>query len=178
VLALDRAIAAGRAVRSFDRDGRLRVVANISKAVVSPYLGEEIPGWQSLGLDPRREYRLLRHPDELRKAARTFDGLPVLSMHRPIGADAHPRELVVGTVGTDVKFAGPYLVGSVVVWDQHSISAIENGEKRELSCGYHYRPVMTPGVFEGRRYDGVMRDIVGNHVALVGSGRVGSDCRL
>jgi hypothetical protein len=34
---------------------------------------------------------------------------------------------------------------------------------------------MTPGMYEGQRYDGVMRDIQGNHVALVKSGRAGSD---
>jgi hypothetical protein len=34
---------------------------------------------------------------------------------------------------------------------------------------------MTPGVFKGEPYDGVMRDIVGNHVALVTEGRAGDD---
>jgi hypothetical protein len=32
---------------------------------------------------------------------------------------------------------------------------------------------MTPGVYEGKRFDGIMRDIQGNHVALVPDGRVG-----
>jgi len=34
---------------------------------------------------------------------------------------------------------------------------------------------MTPGSYENERYDGVMRDIVGNHVALVKEGRAGPD---
>jgi hypothetical protein len=34
---------------------------------------------------------------------------------------------------------------------------------------------MTPGMYEGQRYDGVMRDIQGNHVALVEVGRAGPD---
>jgi hypothetical protein len=35
---------------------------------------------------------------------------------------------------------------------------------------------MTPGVSpQGEKYDGVMRDIVGNHVALVKEGRAGAD---
>jgi len=177
LLALDRA--AGGRVRSFDRDGRLRVwSANISKATVSPYQGNEIPGWESLGLDPRREYRLLRHPDELRKAARTFDGLPVLSRHRTMNGGDHSRDLIVGALGSDARFDGTYLRNSVSVWTQDAIDLIESGNRRELSCGYHYVPVMTPGVFEGRRYDGVMRDIVGNHIALVGSGRLGRNCSL
>jgi uncharacterized protein len=176
VLALDRA--AGSFVRSFDADGRLRTVARISKATVNSYRAEEIPGWIALGLDPRLEYRLLRHPDELRKAAASFSGLPLLSMHRPIGADAHPRDLVVGTVGTDVTFRGPHLVASVVVWDRDAIAGIDDGSKRELSCGYRYVADMTPGTFEGKRYDGVMRDIRGNHIALVDNGRAGPDCTL
>lgn len=34
---------------------------------------------------------------------------------------------------------------------------------------------MTPGEFEGEKFDGVMRDIVANHVALVAEGRAGPD---
>jgi hypothetical protein len=175
LLALDRA--AGGAVRRYDDDGRLRTVANISKAVVSPYQGNEIPGWESLGLDPRREYRLLRDPNELRKSASTFDGLPVLIRHVPVSAADHPRELTVGTIG-DVRWDGPYLAATVTVWDQAAIDAIESGRRRELSCGYHYVPIMRPGVFEGRRFDGIMTAIRGNHVALVETGRVGADCTL
>jgi hypothetical protein len=180
VLALDRSFAAGGgAVRRYDADGRLRVSsANISKAVVSPYRGEEIPGWQDLGLDPRRTYQLLRHPNELKKAARTFDGLPVLIRHVPVSAADHPRELVVGTLGTDTEFDGTYLRSSLTVWTRGAIDAIESGARRELSCGYAYRPKMRPSIFQGRRYDGVMTEITGNHCALVDTGRVGSDCSL
>jgi hypothetical protein len=176
MLALDRA-SGGRVVRSFDRDGRLRTVANISKAVVSPYQGEEIPGWQSLGLDPRREYRLLRPAEELRRAASTFNGLPLLAMHRPLQANDHAHALTVGTIG-DVRMDGPYLAAAVTVWDQAAIAAIERGEKRELSAGYHYLPIMRPGTYEGRPFDGIMTAIKGNHIALVGSGRLGRNCAL
>ena len=34
---------------------------------------------------------------------------------------------------------------------------------------------MTPGDYQGEPYDGLMRDIVGNHVALVREGRAGAD---
>ena len=34
---------------------------------------------------------------------------------------------------------------------------------------------MTPGVYEGHRYDGIMTNIRGNHVALVKDGRAGTD---
>jgi hypothetical protein len=172
LLALDRSLAP---VRSFDLDGRLIVSANISKAVVSPYQGNEVPGWESLGLDPRRTYQLLRHPNEMRKSAASFNGLPLLSMHRPLQAADHAH--AVGTIG-DVRWAEPYLAATVTVWDERSIDRIESGERAELSCGYHYVPVMTPGTYEGRRFDGIMTAIKGNHVALVGTGRLGRNCSL
>jgi uncharacterized protein len=175
LLALDRALTS---VRTYDADGRMRSIANISKACVSPYRGEEIPDWEALGLDPNREYRLLRDPEELRKAAATFSGLPLLARHVPISAKDHPRELIVGTVGTDCRFDDPYLVATSVIWDQGAIDRIESGEQCEISCGYRYVPDMTAGRFRNQRYDGVMRSIEGNHVALVETGRVGSDCRL
>src|SRR3954451_23679417 len=82
-LALDRA----STVRSSTVDGYLRVSTSpISKAAVNPYRGDEIPDWQSLRLDPTRVYRMLREPDELRRAAATFDVLPVLSRHAYVDA--------------------------------------------------------------------------------------------
>lgn len=170
-LALDR-----DSVREFDADGRLRVaLAHISKATVNPYYGEEIPDWEALGLDPKRKYMLLRDPEELRKAAPTFNSLPLLRKHVPVSADDHQSEEVVGALGTDAVFSDPYLDNSLMVWTADAIAAIESGEQRELSCGYRYRADMTPGNFHGTRFDGVMRDIVGNHVALVKDGRAGKD---
>lgn len=165
-----------RSMRSFDVDGRLHVAStNISKATVNPYFGREIPGYQQLGLDANRVYQMLRHPDELEKAASTFNNLPVLNLHAPTSAQDHREDLTVGTTGSDCAFDGRYLKCSLAIWTKGAIDDIESERKQELSCGYRFRPDMTPGVFEGKAYDGVMRDIVGNHVALVPEGRAGSD---
>lgn len=170
-LAFDRA-----SVRTFDVDGRLHVeITNISKATVSPYLGSEIPGADELDLDPRRIYQLLRDPEELEKAAPTFNNIPVLSEHIPVSAADHRPDLVVGSTGTDAVFEAPYLKNSLVVWSADAIKGIENGEQRELSCAYRYTPDMTPGNFDGTRYDGVMRNLIANHLALVATGRAGPD---
>jgi hypothetical protein len=171
ILAFDRS-----SVRRISEDGHLHVAtSNLSKAVVNPYWGKEIPNWQELGLDPEKKYMLLRDPKELEKAAHTFNNLPILAQHVPINAVKHPAHLVVGSTGTDAKYSHPFLKNSLVFWTKPAIDAIEEDEQKELSCAYHYDPDMTPGVYEGQRYDGVMRNIRGNHVAQVKDGRAGAD---
>jgi ADP-ribose pyrophosphatase YjhB (NUDIX family) len=166
-------------IREKTRDGRLIVKrTHISKANVCPYRGKEIPGWEALGLDPNAVYNLLRDPDELRKAAPTLNGVQLLIKHIPVnanGADSHRPMETVGSVGSDAEFDGEYLDNSLYVNAKHGIEAIENNTQRELSAGYHYKPDMTPGNFRGTAFDGVMRDIVFNHVALVEDGRAGPD---
>jgi len=163
-------------VREYDADGRLHVALTpISKANVCEYYGREIPQAEDLGLDPARKYRLLRHPDELRKAADTFNNLPLLRRHVPVSASNHQPNDVVGSTGTDAVFAYPYLMNSLVVWSKDDIDEVEADLKKELSSGYRYRADMTPGDYEGEPYDGIMRDIVGNHVAVVRAGRAGPD---
>lgn len=170
-LALDRAT-----VRTKDEDGRLKVaVTNISKANICPYMGKEIPDYQKLGLEPDKIYQLLRDPEELKKAAPSFNGIPLLSEHVPVSADDHKPELVVGATGTDAEFKAPYLRNSLVVWASDAIDGIESGEQKELSSAYRYEADMTPGTYQGAEYDGVMRNIRGNHVALVPVGRAGAD---
>lgn len=169
-LSMDRA-----SLRTVDQDGHLHVAESpISKANVCPYYGSEIPGAQELGLDPGKVYHLLRHPDELKKAAESFSGKPLLINHRPQYADDHEKSVTIGAI-MNPQWDGPYLKAELVVWDGEAIKAIDSGEQKELSAGYRYRADMTPGMHEGVKYDGIMRDIVGNHVALVTEGRAGPD---
>lgn len=169
-------IAQDRSLRSYDQDGRLHVESsNISKATVNPYYGSEIPNYRQLGLEPKKVYYLLRDPEELEKAAPTFNNLPLLNKHIPVSADEPQKEVIAGTTGSDTVFEDGYLKCSLAVWDAEAIAGIESGEQVELSSAYRYTADMTAGEFEGRHYDGVMRDIVGNHVALVDVGRAGRD---
>jgi hypothetical protein len=171
-VAMDRVLS----MRRLSEDGHLHVgMSNISKATVNPYWGREIPNCDELGLDPDRKYMLLRHPKELAKAAGTFNNLPILAEHQPITSDQHPSDLVVGSTGTDAIYQHPYLKNSLSFWTKPAVDAVQKGEQKELSCAYHYDPVMTPGVYDGQRYDGIMTRIRGNHVALVQDGRAGSD---
>lgn len=172
MMAFDR-----QSARSIDADGRLHVSkTNISKAVVNPYYGREIPGWQQLGLEGDKVYRLYRDPEELAKGAGTFNNLPILNKHIPVTVDAPQKDNVVGSIGSDVVFDAPYLQASLCIWDAAAIAGVESEKQCELSCGYRYDPDMTPGTTgDGEAYDGVMRNIRGNHLALVEVGRAGPD---
>ncbi|HCM6036427.1 TPA: DUF2213 domain-containing protein [Klebsiella pneumoniae] len=171
-LAFDRA-----SVRTIDANGRLQISrTNISKANVNGYYGREIPRSEELGLEPNKLYRLWRHPDELRKAAKTFNNIPVLSKHIPDFPNDPPNEFRVGVTHSNAEFDGTYLTVGMSIWDNSAIAGIESGEQRELSASYKYVADMTPGVTpDGEPYDGVMRDIFGNHEALVPDGRAGPD---
>ena len=169
-------LAFDRTARRIDADGRLHVDrSHISKATVNPYYGKEIPGYEALGLEADKVYRLLRDPVELERGAATFARLPILSEHVPVTVDAPRPDLVVGAIGSEVVFAPPYLDADLCVWDATAIAGIETDKVRELSCAYRYVPVMEPGEFEGQPYDGRMTEIQGNHLALVEVGRAGSD---
>lgn len=172
LLAFDRG-----SVRHLDKVGRLQVErSNISKANVCGYYGREIPKSEELGLDPNKLYMLYRDPEELRKAVKTFNTIPILCRHKPDYPGAPARELRVGTTHANSEFDGTYLTNGLSIWDNSAIAGIETDEQRELSSSYAYVADMTPGVTpDGVKFDGVMRDIVGNHVALVGDGRAGSD---
>lgn len=170
-IAMDRST-----VRRIDDDGHLFVeLTPISKANVCPYYGREIPDFKDLGLDPEKIYKMYRDPAELEKAAESFAGKPLLLIHTAISADDHPREVTVGSVGSDVQFIAPYLMAPLSIWDGEAIGLVQSGKQKELSSAYRYRADMTAGSADGEAYDGVMRDIGGNHVALVKEGRAGPD---
>ena len=171
-------------VRSKDENGFLHVALTpISKATVNPYLGREIEGSAAHGFKPDAIYYGLRDPKELEKAADTFNGLPLLLEHHPTDAENLPKEWVIGSVGTNAVFEKPYLKNSMTVTDAQAIGYIEDGTAKEISCSYRFTPDFTAGTYteaDGSEvhYDFVMRDIRGNHVALVPEGRAGHDVHV
>lgn len=166
-----------RSARSYDKNGHLRVDKTIiTKAAVNPYSGSSIPNWKELGLDPNKEYMLLRDPEELRKALPTFEGLQLLKRHIPVDASQPEKESTIGSIGTEITMDDEGRVwSSLRVFDQEGINYIESRALGELSAGYAYTPDMTAGTWNGIPYDGIMREIHGNHVAIVERGRIGSD---
>jgi uncharacterized protein len=164
-----------RSMREYDVDGRLHVDnCNISKACINPYRGNEIPDYVALGLNPNRVYQMYRDPTELERAAETFNGIQLMIVHKAVNAQRPEQRLVVGTVH-NARFRAPYLVADLAIWTREAVSAVESRQQEQLSCGYRYRADMSPGVLQGEAYDGIMRDIIANHLALVEEGRVGPD---
>jgi hypothetical protein len=65
------------------------------------------------------------------------------------------------------------------VTDKETIDAIMRGDVREVSCGYKVDYSAEPGVTsDGQHYDGIQRNIRGNHVAIVNRARAGAQVRL
>ncbi len=166
--------------REINHLGRMYVdKSNISKANVCIYYGIEIPGWAELGLDPDKAYRLWRHPDELKKAAKSFENIPLVIKHKYSTAATPAKELWIGTVGAPVQMEGLYLTAPIVAWTDEAIALINSKKQEQLSASYDYTPVMTPGVTpEKEEFDGIMTRITGNHVAIVEEGRAGIDVKV
>lgn len=165
--------------RSFDENGYLHVsTSNITKEQVVPYMGDSIPGWRELGLEPKKVYQIYRPAEEIEKAAETFNGLPLSLDHWEMDAQNMPKDKIVGSLGTDAEFEAPYLKNSLTVTDADAIKRIESGEFRDISAGYLCDVEMAAGMFDGKAYDGRMKNIRGNHVALVREGRAGHDVRV
>lgn len=165
-----------KSARHKDENGYLHVErSNLTKEQVAPYYGDEIAGWQDLGLSPGRVYYMYRPAKEIEKAADTFNGLPLLFEHHEISAANVPKDKVIGSLGTSAAYDAPYLTNGLIVTDAEAIAAIESGEYKELSAAYQYEADMTPGIFGGEHYDGRMSNIRGNHVAIVREGRAGPD---
>lgn len=157
-------------------NGYLRVkTCNITKEQVAPYYGKEIPNWKNFGLESDKVYYVYRPAEELEKAVETFDNLPLTREHIEVDTENVPKDKIVGSLGDRAEYKKPYIKNSLIVYDQKDIDWIMSGKKKELSCGYRYTPIRESGEFNGQHYDFVMKDIIGNHVALVREGRAGHD---
>lgn len=114
------------------------------------------------------------HPDSLA----SFALVPVTNDHPSelLTAD-NAKQYAVGSVSEVVTPDGDKVRASLMITDSATIEALEAG-KSELSCGYTADVELTPGVWQGQKYDAVQRNIRGNHVALVDAGRAGPACAI
>lgn len=177
--AIERVALDAESKRTYDDNGFLHVsISPLTRVQVAPYHGSEIPGWQSLGLDPERIYKGYRSAEELSKpeTIESVNGIPIQLMHHMDYADAPAKATRVGSTGTDGAFHDPYLTNSLHIQDKKAIDRINDGSMRELSLAYRYKPIFTAGVSpDGEKYDFLMTDISANHLALVDEGRAGHE---
>lgn len=173
-------LALGGTQRKIDpKTGYLDVPGRIGRAGnVQPYRAREL----GLDGDPDRIVRLYRPADEVfaKDCLDSFNGVPLTDNHPPDGVHAkNYRERNVGVVGP-VRQDSEYMLSEPLsIRDAETVRKVVDDGKVQLSNGYDFTLDMTAGVSpKGEAYDGVQRNIRGNHVAIVDLARGGYGCRI
>ncbi len=165
--------------RQITDEGYLVAPGNMARTGVQDYRAYEL-GLDADGMDPMKVIRLHRPPEEVFDAASmaSFESKPITIEHPPVAVTADNwTDLAKGEV-RDVARSGDLMTGTLLIKAKDAIEALQSG-KAQLSNGYTFELDMTPGTTaDGRAYDGVQRNIRGNHVALVDAARCGSACRI
>jgi len=131
------------------------------------YLGRELP---SIFNEPTGEvFKVYRRPEELFSLATiaSFEGKSVTNTHPTSLLDVNTAPMIERGHVQNVRREGDFLVADLFVKDAGLISEIQNDIKREVSSGYN---CSWHKIGEGE-YE--QREITGNHVAVVPSGRAG-----
>jgi len=134
-------------------------------------------GWQEyiaseLGRGGGEVIQVWRDPEEVKRSAQSFSGVPVTEDHPPQMVTGDNLERYAVGLVTDPYFdaASQQVKADLIVWDGAAIQSIAKGT-RELSGGYG-----ADYVTNSRGLSQV--NIEGNHVALVPRGRSGSAQRI
>jgi hypothetical protein len=152
-------------------EGFLRIRATFARSGVQRYRradGQEV-------VEYRPEEEVAR-----KDALLSLANLPVTFEHppdllTPETAKDHQR----GFTGSQVEYHSPFAYGIVTLTDRDVIDAVKRGDAREVSVGYRVEFDPTPGVTpDGHRYDGIQRQISGNHLAVTKEARGGREIRL
>lgn len=150
----------------------------LTKEQVVPYSGAQIDPNGMFGLDPSRVYNVYRPASEINKKSfiESLEIVPLLDEHPKGSFDGGNEKKMMGCLFNIRWDAGQHaLFGDLKVMDNELKRKIARGIK-ELSLGYGVSYVRKMGVFEGKAYDFVQTNLMGDHVALVPEGRAGSDC--
>lgn len=152
-------------------EGFLRIRATFSRSGCQTYTNPD--GTKRVEYRPESE---VARPDSLL----SLGGLPVTLEHPPkLLTPETTREYSRGSSGTQVEYTDGFVRGTVTLTDRDAIDAVKRGDAVELSNGYRCDYDPTPGVApDGTRYDGVQRNISGNHHAVTRKARAGSEVRL
>lgn len=162
--------------RVIDGNGYVTVTGNpISKEGVFPYLGSEIPGYPG---DPNDIVMVYRPAEELsrQETIDTFKMMPFIDDHKWLGDEGvDPGTMPLsGMTGEQVYWEAPTLKANIRWFSLAMKEALESG-KKQLSPAYKFDVYYEPGIFNGQAYTYVQRNLRGNHLALVDTGRTGQD---
>jgi len=152
-------------------EGYLRAWASIARTGIQHYTDSD----GSI----RREYRPeteVASPESLA----SFAGKAITSEHPPVLLDSeNTKNYQVGFSGTEVVYDNGFVKAVMTITDEDTIERIMKGDAREVSAGYRVNYDPTPGVTEnGEHYDGIQKEIIGNHIAVVRRGRAGPQVKL
>lgn len=151
-------------------EGYLRAEAVIARIGVQTYYNADG--------SPRREFRPpeeVSNPDSLS----SFGWKAHTNEHPPELLDkTNTKKYQTGTVDTTVKYDRGFVKVAIQVTDAQNIQDILSGKKQQISCGYTRDYDPTPGIWRGQKYDGIQRNIRGNHTSSVPRGRAGGDVRF
>ncbi len=160
-------------------EGYIDARARISRAGIYEYRAFELFDLFK-DREPDSIVRVYRPADEVFKAESmaSFAQKPVTDNHpwEPVHA-GNFKEHAVGWSGEVFTRDGNFVAGKLRITDAAAVNRVQRGEG-ELSAGYEADITRESGVYEGEAYDAVMRNIVGNHIALVDVGRCGPVCRV
>lgn len=153
----------------------------LTKEGVFPYLGKQIdPSGKRWGLDPDRIYWVYRSKKEISnpETLQSFENKPFIDEHVMLGEGCTPTDCknIAGVIH-NIRCKGSVMIGDFTIYSDEIKREIMNG-KKQLSLGYRSSFEKKAGLFDGRAYDFIQVGMVGNHVALVGRGRCGSDVRI
>ncbi len=153
----------------------------LTKEGVFPYLGKQVdPDGCKWGLDPNRIYWVYRPVEEISNAETlaSFENKPFINGHTMLGDGCTPTDDAnIAGVIHNIRCVDGTMVGDFTIYSDEIKRDIKNG-KKQLSLGYRASFEKKTGLFDGKSYDFIQVGLVGNHVALVDSGRCGSDVRI
>ena len=155
----------------FTDEGYLRVKARIARTGIQSYT------------DANGGIRLEYRPEEEVAANAALDSFRekcVTKEHPPVLLDAsNTKDYAVGFTSADVSYSEGFVESTLTVTDKETIDEIMRGNVREVSCGYKVDYSPEPGITpDGQHYDGIQKNIRGNHVAIVNRARGGAQVRL
>ena len=162
--------------REKDSNGFLIVKDNpIAKAGVFDYLLSEV--FSQVEKDKDRIVRVCREFENLKANKDSFKGKPIKWDHFWVGKEGQ-TQTADGAIFGEVRADEPYLKADLIIYNKDLIAKIEAGEVVELSPAYEANIEAIEGSYNGEGYSYLQKLKEVNHLAVVETGRSGSDLKI